>query len=129
MIALVGLDAETGQVMLLYLDLAYDKSRQAGKLTSLAALRDAIFHGAAGRLRPKMMTVGTTFIGLIPILWSTGSGADTMKRIAVPMIGGVFTSFLLELLVYPVIYYLWKGHALRKEFSDSAEPKVEPDSN
>jgi Cu(I)/Ag(I) efflux system membrane protein CusA/SilA len=114
MIALAGLDAETGQVMLLYLDLACDDWNRKGKLIDLAALRDAIFHGAAGRLRPKMMTVGTTFIGLIPILWSSGSGADTMKRIAVPMIGGVLTSFLLELLVYPVIYYLWKGRGLGK---------------
>jgi Cu(I)/Ag(I) efflux system membrane protein CusA/SilA len=114
MIALAGLDAETGQVMLLYLDLAYDEWQRKGKLTGLTALRDAIFHGAAGRLRPKAMTVGALLFGLLPILWSHGSGADTMKRIAVPMIGGILTSFMLELLVYPVIYYLWKGRGWKE---------------
>jgi Cu(I)/Ag(I) efflux system membrane protein CusA/SilA len=116
-IALAGLDAETGQVMLLYLELAYEKARKAGRLVDLSALREAVYEGAVQRVRPKAMTVGTTMIGLLPIMWSTGSGADTMKRIAVPMIGGIVTSFAMELIVYPVIYYLWKGHGLEREKS------------
>jgi len=112
LIALAGLDAETGQVMLLYLELAYEDWQKKGKLKSLAQLRDAIYHGAVRRVRPKAMTVGSTLFGLLPIMWSAGAGADTMKRIAVPMIGGIITSFLLELFVYPAIYYLWKGRGL-----------------
>ncbi|MBI1390833.1 MAG: CusA/CzcA family heavy metal efflux RND transporter [bacterium] len=112
MIALAGLDAETGQVMLLYLEIAHKKWIREGKLSTFADLRDSIYHGAVQRVRPKAMTVGALFMGLIPILWSHGSGADTMKRIAVPMIGGVFSSFVMELIVYPVIYYLWRGRSL-----------------
>lgn len=114
-IALAGLDAETGQVMLLYLELAYDRWKKEGKLTDLAGLRDAIYHGAVQRVRPKAMTVCSTLFGLLPILWATGSGADTMKRIAVPMIGGIVTSFAMELIVYPVIYYLWKKRSIGKQ--------------
>jgi Cu(I)/Ag(I) efflux system membrane protein CusA/SilA len=114
LIALAGLDAETGQVMLLYLELAYERWRKEGKLVDLAALREAIYHGAVQRVRPKAMTVGATLFGLLPIMWSTGSGADTMKRIAVPMIGGIVTSFIMELLIYPVIYYLWRAGAVAK---------------
>jgi len=116
LIALAGLDAETGMVMLLYLDLAHDQWKREGRLTNLTALRDAIYHGAVQRLRPKMMTVATTFFALLPILWSTGTGADVMKRIAVPMVGGVVTSLLGELLVYPAIYHLWRSRdpGLRK---------------
>ncbi len=90
--------------MLLYLDLAYD----AMKPRNREQLRDAIYHGAVKRVRPKVMTVACAFFGLVPIMWSTGAGADVMKRIAAPMIGGLFTSFLMELLVYPAIYYGWK---------------------
>lgn len=108
LIALVGVDAETGVFMLLYLDLAYEKAQREGKLNTLSDLRQAILYGAVKRIRPKFMTVATTFIGLVPIMWSMGTGADVMKRIAAPMIGGIFTSFLLELLVYPVIYEVWK---------------------
>ncbi len=108
LIALLGVDAETGVFMLLYLDLAYQQARKEGRLTSLAELRSAILEGAVKRIRPKFMTVATTFFGLIPIMWSLGTGADVMKRIAAPMIGGIFTSFLLELLVYPVIFEIWK---------------------
>jgi Cu(I)/Ag(I) efflux system membrane protein CusA/SilA len=115
LIALAGLDAETGQVMLLYLELAHERWRAEGRLTNLAGLRDAIYHGAVQRVRPKAMTVGALLFGLLPILWGHGSGADTMRRIAVPMIGGIVTSFVLELIVYPVIYYLWKGHGLRED--------------
>jgi Cu(I)/Ag(I) efflux system membrane protein CusA/SilA len=110
LIALLGVDAETGVFMLLYLDLAYKKARDEGRLTSLAALRDAIHEGAVKRIRPKFMTVATTFIGLVPILWAVGAGSDVMKRIAAPMVGGIFTSFLLELIVYPAIYEVWKWH-------------------
>jgi Cu(I)/Ag(I) efflux system membrane protein CusA/SilA len=108
MIALMGLDAETGVFMLLFLDLSHDEARAAGKLSSLAELHEAIIHGAVKRVRPKMMTVTAAFMGLLPILWSTGTGADMMKRVAAPMVGGLVTSFLLELLVYPAIYQLWK---------------------
>jgi Cu(I)/Ag(I) efflux system membrane protein CusA/SilA len=108
LIALLGVDAETGVFMLLYLDLAYEQAKKEGRLRSLDELRKAILDGAVKRLRPKFMTTATMFLGLIPIMWSTGTGADVMKRIAAPMIGGIFTSFLLELLVYPAIYEIWK---------------------
>ncbi|OGS45581.1 MAG: cation transporter [Elusimicrobia bacterium RIFOXYD2_FULL_34_15] len=108
MIALMGLDAETGVFMLLFLDLSYNDAVKQGKMKTLTDLKEAIIHGAVKRIRPKMMTVGTTFIGLVPIMWSMGTGADLMKRIAAPMVGGIFTSFIMELLVYPVIYEIWK---------------------
>ena len=101
LIALLGVDAETGVFMLLYLDLAYEKAKKEGRLRSLADLQEAIRYGAVQRLRPKFMTVATTFLGLVPILWAVGTGSDVMKRIAAPMIGGILASFLLELLVYP----------------------------
>jgi copper/silver efflux system protein len=110
MIALMGLDAETGVFMLLFLDLSYDEAKRNGKLRNLSDLHEAIIHGAVKRIRPKMMTVAAAAIGLMPIMWSIGSGADMMKRIAAPMVGGLFTSFLMELLVYPPIYLLWKWH-------------------
>jgi Cu(I)/Ag(I) efflux system membrane protein CusA/SilA len=108
LIALVGVDAETGVFMLLYLDLEYKRARAEGRLRSLAELREAIMHGAVKRLRPKVMTVATMFIGLMPIMWAAGTGSDVMKRIAAPMIGGILTSFLLELAVYPPLYQMWK---------------------
>lgn len=108
LIALLGVDAETGVFMLLYLDLAYEQAKKEGRLRSLADLQEVIRYGAVKRLRPKFMTVATTFLGLVPIMWSIGTGSDVMKRIAAPMIGGIFTSFLLELLVYPAIYQIWK---------------------
>ncbi|MBE0617104.1 MAG: efflux RND transporter permease subunit, partial [Proteobacteria bacterium] len=110
LIALLGVDAETGIFMLLYLDLAYQRAKEEGRLRSLPELRQAIVEGAAKRIRPKFMTVATTFLGLVPIMWATGTGSDVMKRIAAPMIGGIFTSFLLELLVYPAVYEIWKWH-------------------
>ena len=109
LIALLGLDAETGIFMLLYLDLAYEEM----KPRSRDELREAIYHGAVKRVRPKVMTVACAFFGLVPIMWSTGAGADVMQRIAAPMIGGLFTSFLMELLVYPAIYYRWKAGELK----------------
>jgi copper/silver efflux system protein len=110
LIALMGVDAGTGVFMLLYLDLAYEKWKAEGRLTSLRDLQDAILHGAVKRIRPKFMTVACMFMGLVPIMWSMGTGADVMKRIAAPMIGGILTSFLLELMVYPAIYEVWKWH-------------------
>lgn len=111
-IALAGIDAETGVVMLLYLDLAYNKWRQEGRLRTINDLRDAIIHGAVKRVRPKIMTVSVILAGLIPILFSTGIGSDVMKRIAAPMVGGIVTSAILELIIYPILYMIWKG----KEF-------------
>jgi copper/silver efflux system protein len=108
MIALMGLDAETGVFMLLFLDLSYDDAKHRGLLRDRRDLEEAIIHGAVKRVRPKMMTVTAAFMGLMPIMWSTGTGADVMKRIAAPMVGGLATSFLLELLVYPAIYLLWR---------------------
>ena len=121
LIALLGVDAETGVFMLLYLDLAYGQAKKEGRLRSLADLQEAIRYGAVKRLRPKFMTMTTTFLGLIPILWSMGTGADVMKRIAAPMIGGIFTSFLLELLVYPPIFQIWKWHfELKRELEKNS---------
>jgi len=111
-IALAGLDAETGVVMLLYLTLAYERRKRDGQLHSAADLRETIVEGAAKRLRPKLMTVSTMIIGLVPVLWSTGTGADVMKRIAAPMVGGLVTSFLLELTVYPALFAIWKSRKL-----------------
>jgi copper/silver efflux system protein len=108
MIALLGLDAETGVFMLLFLDLSYKDARTRGLLRDRRELDEAIVHGAVRRVRPKMMTVSAAFMGLLPIMWATSAGADVMKRIAAPMIGGLVTSFLLELVVYPAIYKVWK---------------------
>ena len=113
LIALLGVDAETGVFMLLYLDLAYDEAKQAGRLRNLEELQQAIQNGAVKRIRPKLMTVACMFLGLLPIMWSTGSGADVMKHIAAPLIGGILTSFILELVVYPVIYEIWKVKRLK----------------
>jgi Cu(I)/Ag(I) efflux system membrane protein CusA/SilA len=121
LIALLGIDAETGVFMLLYLDLAYDEAKREGRLNTLDELREAIVHGAAKRLRPKFMTFATTCVGLFPIMWATGAGSDVMKRIAAPMVGGIFTSFLLELLVYPAVYEAWKcGFHKKSAKKDSA---------
>jgi Cu(I)/Ag(I) efflux system membrane protein CusA/SilA len=110
LIALMGVDAETAVFMLLYLDLAFEAAKKEGRMSSLGDLQDAIMHGAVKRIRPKVMTVACMFLGLVPIMWSAGAGADVMKRIAAPLIGGIFTSFLLELMVYPAIYEVWKWH-------------------
>ena len=108
MIALMGLDAETGVFMLLFLDLSYGEAKAGGRLNTIADLHEAVIHGAVKRVRPKLMTVAAAMMGLMPIMWSTGTGADVMKRVAAPMVGGLATSFLMELLVYPAIYLLWK---------------------
>ena len=122
LIALAGLDAETGVVMLLYLSLSHEQAVREGRMRSFADLEHAIVDGAARRIRPKLMTVLTDMIGLMPILWSVGTGSDMMKRIAAPMVGGLVTSFLLELTVYPAIYAWWQGRRLRSQATD--EPPV-----
>jgi len=113
-IALAGLDAETGVVMLLYLELAYNQWKKEGRLNTINDLKDAIMHGAVKRIRPKIMTVSVILAGLIPIMFSHGAGSDVMKRIAAPMVGGVVTSTILELIIYPAIYMLWKGRKFKQ---------------
>ncbi len=124
LIALAGLDAETGVVMLLYLTLSHKRHEQEGRLRNAADLEDAIVEGAAKRIRPKLMTVLTMMIGLVPVLWSTGAGADVMKRIVAPMVGGLATSFLLELTVYPAIFAIWRRR--RSGLPTAAARKVSP---
>lgn len=115
LIALLGVDAETGIFMLLYLDLAYESAMKGGKMRSLHDLTDAIHHGAVKRVRPKIMTVACLVMALLPIMWSStaNAGADVMKRIAAPMLGGILTSFAMELLVYPAIFAIWKSKVLQ----------------
>ncbi len=119
LIALAGLDAETGVVMLLYLDLAYKKWKDEGKMRSLSDLEGAVMFGAVKRIRPKIMTVSVILAGLVPIMFSHGTGADVMKRIAAPMVGGVVTSAILELIVYPAIYTIWKWNSEVKQIVKS----------
>ncbi len=121
MLALAGLDAETGVLMLLYLDIAHDQRQAAGLMNTEQDLRDAIEHGAVMRVRPKHMTILANLLGLLPIMWASGTGSEVAKRIAAPMVGGVATSYLLELLIYPAIYLLWKRHTdLKKPRSPAA---------
>jgi hypothetical protein len=131
LIALAGLDAETGVVMLLYLDHAWEKFKAEGRMHSMRHLHDAVLEGAIGRVRPKIMTVCAILFGLLPIMWSPAmqAGADVMKRIATPMIGGVITSAIMELLIYPVIYVLWKRRDLpdrREEATALVPPALVP---
>jgi Cu(I)/Ag(I) efflux system membrane protein CusA/SilA len=122
LIALMGLDAETGVFMLLFLDLSHDEYKRKGLLRTESDLVEAIIHGAVKRVRPKAMTVFAAMLGLLPIMWSTGTGADLMKRIAAPMVGGLVTSFIMELHVYPAIYFLWKRKEVVKD--DQAAPAI-----
>jgi Cu(I)/Ag(I) efflux system membrane protein CusA/SilA len=125
LIALLGVDAETGVFMFLYLDLAYGQAKQAGKLRNIEDLRQAIRYGAAKRIRPKFMTVATVLAGLVPVMWATGAGADVMKRIAAPMIGGIITSFILELMIYPIVYEVWKWNSeLKKQARRKEEDRA-----
>ncbi|MDW7772601.1 MAG: CusA/CzcA family heavy metal efflux RND transporter [Desulfobulbaceae bacterium] len=124
-IALAGLDAETGVVMLLYLDMAYTKWSGKGRMLTRGDLLQAVHNGAVQRIRPKLMTVTAIIAGLLPIMWSTGAGSDVMKRIAAPMIGGAVTSLLLELLVYPVIFYIWRARPLEKTDRPTSELDIE----
>jgi Cu(I)/Ag(I) efflux system membrane protein CusA/SilA len=120
-IALLGVSAETGVVMLLYLDIAYDKFKKEGLFKSLNDLRESIFEGAVKRIRPKMMTVMTTMLGLLPILIGTGIGSDVMKRIAAPMVGGIITSFIMELTLFPAIFYIVKKKEVLELISSQTE--------
>jgi Cu(I)/Ag(I) efflux system membrane protein CusA/SilA len=113
-IALAGLDAETGLVMLLYLDNSYERFKSQGKMNTTDDLWHAVHDGAVKRIRPKTMTVAAAFIGLVPLLWATGTGSDVMRRLAAPMLGGLFTSFLMELLIYPIIFYIAKSFGIRR---------------
>lgn len=124
MIALAGLDAETGVIILLYLTLAHKTASREGRMRTSADLEEAIVEGAARRIRPKLMTVMTTMIGLLPLMWSSGTGADIMKRIAAPMVGGLMTSFLLELTVYPALFAFWKGRGVGRQEADLKEAGV-----
>jgi Cu(I)/Ag(I) efflux system membrane protein CusA/SilA len=107
-IALAGVDAEIGIVMLLYLDMAYDRWKRENRMNSIADLESAVIEGAVQRVRPQIMTVLAILMGLLPIMWSSGTGSDVMKRIAAPMVGGIVTTFILGLLIYPAIYVIWK---------------------
>jgi Cu(I)/Ag(I) efflux system membrane protein CusA/SilA len=107
-IALVGLAAQTGIVMIVYIDTAYERRRKAGKIRDLDDIIWAHMEGTVMRVRPKLMTVGTMLVGLLPLLWATGSGADVMKRIAAPMVGGLITSAFLTLEIIPVVYTYWR---------------------
>ncbi len=119
-IALAGVAAETGVIMLIYLNQAYKEKRMQGQMNSLKDLYDAIIVGAVDRVRPKMMTVITIMAGLLPILWGAGTGSEVMKRIVAPMVGGMISSTILTLIVIPVIYYLWKSRALRRQAKENA---------
>src|SRR5438876_405488 len=122
LIALAGLDAETGVVMLLYLDHAWEKFRAESRMNTMKDLHDAVIEGAVSRVRPKIMAVSAILFGLLPIMWSpaTQAGADVMKRIATPMIGGVITSVFLNLLIYPVIYIIWKKRDVKEQEEEEA---------
>ncbi len=124
-IALAGLDAETGVVMLLYLDLAHGLWLKKGRMLNRGDLVQAIHHGAVKRIRPKIMTISVIIAGLLPIMWSHGTGADVMKRIAAPMVGGVVTSGIMELLVYPVIFFIWRGLHLKKDLTATSQGDIE----
>jgi len=132
-IALLGVDAETGQVMLLYLDTTFDRFRAEGRMRNKQDLFDAIHEGAVKRIRPKTMTVATDMIGLLPLLWAAGTGADVTRRLVAPLIGGITVSFVMELLVYPVVFYLAKRWELRREWSatnaDVQRAEAEPVAN
>ncbi len=125
-IALAGLDAETGLVMLLYLDNSFERFRAEGRMRNAHDLWFAIHDGAVKRIRPKTMTVMTTFIGLVPLLWASGAGADTMRRLAAPMVGGLASSFVMELLIYPVIFFQAKRVAMAREWREAASVAVVP---
>jgi Cu(I)/Ag(I) efflux system membrane protein CusA/SilA len=125
-IALVGLATQTGVVMVVYCDGAYLRWKREGRIRTFDDVVEATLEGSVQRVRPKLMTVGTTLIGLVPLLWATGSGADVMKRVAAPMVGGLATSFLMELLVYPAIYLLWKWNTEVKPGSPGAQGPFAP---
>jgi hypothetical protein len=122
-IALVGLAAQTGIVMIVYIDTAYERRRRAGKIRDLDDIIWAHMEGRVMRVRPKLMTVGTMLVGLLPLLWATGSGADVMKRIAAPMVGGLITSAFLTLEIIPVVYTYWRQEQLLWERLAPIDPE------
>jgi Cu(I)/Ag(I) efflux system membrane protein CusA/SilA len=126
LIALAGLSAETGVVMLLYLDIAFQRWSSEGRMATYADLVEAVNHGAVKRIRPKMMTVAAILFALGPVLWAAGTGADVMRRIAAPMVGGVISSFIAELIVFPPIYFLWRSIKLRRSALFPSGTHVEP---
>ena len=109
LIALAGIAAETGCLMMVYLDLAYKEKKRLGQMSSLKELYETVSEAASNRLRPLLMTVMASILGLMPVMWSSGAGADVMKRIAAPLIGGLISSTVLTLLVLPAVYVVWKG--------------------
>ncbi|MHB1398381.1 MAG: efflux RND transporter permease subunit [Trichloromonadaceae bacterium] len=129
LIALAGLDAETGVVMLLYLDIAHKDWSEKGRMLTRGDLLQAVHYGAVKRIRPKVMTVITIIVGLLPIMWSSGAGSDVMKRIAAPLVGGSITSLVLEMLVYPVLYFIWRGRTLDKSMVPTAEGDIHEQSS
>ena len=128
-IALAGLDAETGVVMLLYLDISHKLWGDKNRMHTRGDLVQAIHHGAVKRIRPKIMTISVIIAGLLPIMWSHGAGADVMKRIAAPMVGGVVTSGIMELMVYPVIFFLWRGRSLQKSMDATTQKSMDESTN
>jgi len=121
-IALAGLAAETGVVMLVYLDDVFDKRSNQGMMNSNEDLQAAIIEGAVERVRPKLMTVATTLIGLLPVMWGTETGSQVMKRIAAPMVGGLVSSAVLTLVIIPAVYFIWKRWQLRSKLL--TEPRI-----
>jgi Cu(I)/Ag(I) efflux system membrane protein CusA/SilA len=115
LIALVGLAAQTGVLMIVYLDSSYARWKAAGRLRTYDDVVEATLEGAVQRVRPKLMTVATTLIGLLPLMWADGAGADVMKRLAAPIIGGLFTSTFLTLEIIPVVYSWWRYAELKRE--------------
>ena len=127
-IALAGVAAETGVVMLVYLDEAYERRVSEGRMATAQDLREAIMEGAVQRVRPKMMTVAAIMGGLLPIMWTTGTGADVMKRIAAPMIGGMVSSTILTLIVIPALYFIWKRWTMGSDSSSDTTFARSPSS-
>jgi Cu(I)/Ag(I) efflux system membrane protein CusA/SilA len=125
-IALAGLAAETGVVMLVYLDETYERHQSYGKMESSSDLRTAIIEGAVERVRPKLMTVATTLIGLLPVMYGSEAGSQVMKRIAAPMVGGLVSSTILTLIIIPAIYDIWKRRELKKARAIIPKPEIKP---
>jgi Cu(I)/Ag(I) efflux system membrane protein CusA/SilA len=114
-IALAGLATETGIVMLVYLDEVFKRKTKEGQMKSINDLQESIIEGAVDRVRPKIMTVATTLIGLLPVMYGTGAGSQIMKRIAAPMVGGLVSSTIMTLIIIPVFYDLWKTHEIKRK--------------
>ena len=127
LIALAGVAAETGSIMIVYLDDSYKRRLEAGQMNTMQDLFEAVMEGSAQRLRPKLMTVGANIFGLMPVMWAAGTGADTMKRIAAPMIGGLISSTILTLILLPAIYTIWKGFEVRRRAKHTDTAALRPE--